>query len=61
MSKEKVIAKGGCGGEVRIIRYSDDGQTHYDLQTDGRILLTPACAKAIAEKLLKFAELAASN
>lgn len=52
---ERVIGRDVHGGEILIIDYEFDGERAIDLQTDGRIRLTPKLARVIARNLDKWA------
>jgi len=56
MKDEKVIVRDRVGRKVSIFTYEDGGRIFHDLQTDGRILLTPRLAIKLADELKKFAE-----
>jgi hypothetical protein len=55
MGEERVIGRDRIGRKVSIFTYRDGGKIFYDLQTDGRILLTTRLAKKIAKELILFA------
>lgn len=55
MSKERTIGIDRVGRKVSIFTYEDNGRIFYDLQTDGRILLTTRLAKKLADELMLFA------
>jgi hypothetical protein len=51
--RERIIGKDKFGTEVWIIPYPDGHA--FDLQTDGRVFLTPMLARKLAKKLTEFA------
>lgn len=50
---EKVICRDKYG--TKILLHKNQGKG-YDLQTDGRVFLSPRLAVVLAEKLLNFAK-----
>jgi hypothetical protein len=55
VNEERVIGRDKIGRKVSIFTYEDGGRVFYDLQTDGRILLTTGLAKKLAQELMLFA------
>lgn len=55
MSDERIIGRDRIVRKITIFTYEDSGRTFYDLQTDGRILLTSKLAEKLAKELMLFA------
>lgn len=55
MSRDKVIERDKFGNKILLMQYPDNRDA-YDLMTDGRVFLDVRLAKALARKLLKFAD-----
>jgi hypothetical protein len=62
--KDLVIARDGFGNRILLHGNTAEDATagvDYDLQTDGRVCLTPEFARELASTLLKFAKAAARS
>lgn len=55
MAHSKVIAKDDHGNKVVAYRYEDDGRVYLDIATDGRCVLSPRFARALAKWLTEYA------
>lgn len=54
--RQRILAKDPLGNKVFLEEYADDyGIRHTDLNTDGRVLLTPVFAEELARKLYEWA------
>lgn len=53
---EMVIARDQHGTKILLYKYRDENRIVYDLATDRRVCLTPTLARALAKKLIMFAD-----